>query len=438
MHDHHKEHGKESGRLRRIFTATHGFFATPRGVLAGTALLATTALTAPAGAAALMLAGGLYMLSRAGDLMMDNVELLGTKTKINPLMLGVGLGALHSLPELLVAAQSVAVGAESVAMGNLIGANVAHVFLILGAAAAIGGGIKSINGAGWKYNMIAMGGATVGFAAMLATNMFTPLAGFAMAGLAAAYVAGNYLVAKKDSKTLGIAAEKLIHNHDHGDEHGDEHGDCDHEHDHEHDHSHHHKPASTWQSMTLAAAGLGALAYAAHVAVDGAKTMSAGIGMSEAVIGTLAVAIGTSLPELVTSLKAARRGNTGLAVGNVLGCNIFNILFVGSALAWANTTVPAALGTGSALGLFNLAALGASAALMTATLSTGKGGITKRQGIGALGLYGAWFTANVAMGGDALHTSHNMLEKEAPTIYAVNEKTERRTVRFSSLSIDNF
>lgn len=178
--------------------------------------------------------------------------------------------------------------------------------------------------------------------------------------------------------------------------------------------------------MTLAAAGLGALAYAAHVAVDGAKTMSAGMGMSEAVIGTLAVAIGTSLPELVTSLKAARRGNTGLAVGNVLGCNIFNILFVGSALAWANTTVPAALGTGSALGIFNLAALGASAALMTATLSTGKGGITKRQGIGALGLYGAWFAANVAMGGDALHTAHRNPENTPPATYVAEAKIVRK------------
>lgn len=411
-HEHAHAPAKTRGPLSRAFAAAAGFTRTPRGMLVTTALLATTALVTPllgttVGAGLLMI-GGLAMLTRASDVMLDSTEKLGSRFKINPMMLGVGLGALHSLPELMVAASSVWAGAESIAMGNLIGANVAHVFLILGAAAAIGGGIKSGKGLSWKYNMAAMAGATLGYGALLATNNFNTMTGLMMLGLGAAYVGGNVLVARKDAQALGLKPEDLIHSHDHGDhEHDHEHehhGDCD------HDHSHaHHQPdekSSVWKPALWSLAGFSALAYTAHLSVDAAVRFAGGIGFSEAVIGTLAVAIGTSLPELATSVRAAQRGNTALAVGNVLGCNIFNILFIGGALAMANTAVPAAFGLSSGLGAFNLAALGASAGLMTATLTANRGGIKRWQGYAAMGLYGAWCLANVLMGGnDALHTA---------------------------------
>ena len=434
-HHHDDNHApvKQHGPLRRAFTAASGFTRTPRGVLVTTALLATTALVTPllgttVGAGLLMI-GGLAMLTRASDVMLDSTEKLGGRFKINPLMLGVGLGALHSLPELMVAASSVWAGAESIAMGNLIGANVAHVFLILGAAAAIGNGIKSGKGLSWKYNMLAMAGATLGYGALLATNSFNTMTGLMMLGLGAAYVGGNVLVARKDAQTLGLKPEDLIHSHDHGDhdhdhdhghDHEHEHGEhCDHGHGHEHEHEHHHEPAkkfSLWQPALWSLAGFSALAYTAHLSVDAAVRFAGGIGFSEAVIGTLAVAIGTSLPELTTSVRAAQRGNTALAVGNVLGCNIFNILFIGGALAMANTAVPAAFGLSSGLGAFNLAALGASAGLMTATLTANRGGIKRWQGYAAMGLYGAWCLANVLMGGnDALHTAQENRPETAIT-----------------------
>ncbi len=423
-HDHDHQHGHDHkhttpaqprGGLSRAFTAASAFTRTPRGVLITTALLATTALVTPLlgttiGAGLLML-GGLAMLSRASDVMLDSTEQLGGRFKINPMLLGVGLGALHSLPELMVAASSVWAGAESIAMGNLIGANVAHVFLILGAAAAIGGGIKSGKGLSWKYNMTAMAGATLGYGALLATNSFNTMTGLMMLGLGAAYVGGNVLVARRDAKTLGLKPEDLIHSHDHGD-HDHEH--CDHDHD--HDHHHHDEPAqkqSILKPALIGAAGFAALAYTAHLSVDAAVRFAGGIGFSEAVIGTLAVALGTSLPELTTSVRAAQRGNTSLAVGNVLGCNIFNILFIGGALAMANTAVPAAFGLSTGLGAFNLAALGASAGLMVTTLTANRGGIKRWQGYAAMGLYGAWCAVNVALGGqDSLHA----VQQEKPAI----------------------
>lgn len=397
-HNHDHAHEKPAPSLRGAFRSASGYTRTPGGVMVMTALLATTALVTPLlgttiGAGLLML-GGLAMLTRSSDIMLESTEQIGAGFKINPMLLGVGLGVLHSVPELMVAASSVWNGAESIAMGNLIGANVAHVFLILGAAAAIGGGIAAGKGLSWKYNMTAMAGATLGFGAMLATNGFNTITGLALLGLGAAYSVGNIFVARRDAKTLGVKAEDLLHSHDHGHDHHDHH--CEHEHEHGHDH---HKPASFLRPALWAAAGFGALAYTAHLSVDAAVRFATGAGVSEAVIGTLAVAIGTSLPELTTSVRAAQRGNTALAVGNVLGCNIFNILFIGGALAMANTAVPAAFGLSSGLGAFNLAALGASAGLMTATLTANRGGIKRWQGFAAMGLYGAWCAVNVALGG---------------------------------------
>ncbi len=75
-------------------------------------------------------------------------------------------------------------------------------------------------------------------------------------------------------------------------------------------------------------AGLGAIVLGGHLAVDGATSIARLFGISETIIGLTIVAIGTSLPELVTSIIATRRGEHSIAIGNVIGSNLFNILFI--------------------------------------------------------------------------------------------------------------
>jgi Ca2+/Na+ antiporter len=252
--------------------------------------------------------------------------------------------------------------------------------------------------------MAAMAGATLGFGGLLAFNALTPLAGIGMVGLAAAYLGANYLIARKDSKALDIPIDKLIHDHSHCSGHG-----------HDHHHSHAPKKNQALPQGAWAAAGLGSLVLAADMVVGSASTVAANTGVSQGLIGALAVALGTSLPEFVINIQAARRGNTEMAVGNVLGCNIFNILFVGGVLSLAGAGVPPAFGPGTSFGLFNLAALGASAGLMTATLATNKGGIKKWQGYAALGLYAGYCAATAALGG----YQHGIAEKApGPAIIA--------------------
>lgn len=85
---------------------------------------------------------------------------------------------------------------------------------------------------------------------------------------------------------------------------------------------------SAWRAVLLVAAGLACLVIGSNVFVDNASAIARSIGVSDAVIGLTIVACGTSLPELATSVVAARRGDSGIAIGNVLGSNVFNILMI--------------------------------------------------------------------------------------------------------------
>jgi cation:H+ antiporter len=363
------------------------------GALMGTTALVSPLLTTTLGAGAVC-AAALWLLVTSGDMTLNNIRALGQKMNLSTLTMGLGLGALASLPELMVTLRSAFTGATEIGIGNLVGANVAHVFLILGATAAIAG-IKPGKGLGWKFNMAAMTGATLGFAGLLAGNMLTPFAGAGMVALAAAYLGGNYYIAHRDAKKLNVPVDKLLHDHSH--HHGHGHG-------HDHDHGHDHGPKKEragggWMMGLWTLAGLGSLLYSADVVVDTASAIALNTGVSAAVIGSLGVALGSALPEGVISVKSALRGDTEMAVGNILGCNIFNILFVGGALSLANAQVPASFGPGTTLGLFNLAALGTSAVLMSTALTLGKGALKKWQGYAGLAIYGAYCATVATLGG---------------------------------------
>ena len=88
------------------------------------------------------------------------------------------------------------------------------------------------------------------------------------------------------------------------------------------------KAKPMWKLLLATILGLLLVVWGSDVTVDAAKAIARGLGISERVIGLTVVALGTSLPELVTSVTAAKRGNAGIAIGNIVGSNIFNILFV--------------------------------------------------------------------------------------------------------------
>lgn len=186
----------------------------------------------------------------------------------------------------------------------------------MGLTAAIAGVSKG-SGLGWKFNTLAMTGTTLGFAAQMAMGNLSRPAGAAMCALTALYLYGSYKVSEKDMKTAPASSEE-------GGETLE---------------PLHPEKVATWLNTVWGAAGLGGLIFSADMLVKSAMQVGPGLGLNPAVIGTLAVAMGTSLPELMVNVKSALKGKTDIAVGNILGSNVFNILGVGGALALANTAM---------------------------------------------------------------------------------------------------
>jgi cation:H+ antiporter len=147
-----------------------------------------------------------------------------------------------------------------------------------------------------------------------------------------------------------------------------------------------------WRIAAFLLLGLGALLAGAQLLVTGATGIARGLGVSETVIGLTVVAVGTSLPELATSVTAARRGEAGLALGNILGSNVFNIFAIlGLTALIVPIPVPEGL-TSVDLALFAASALALIGFLFVGRIGRG-GGLVLLAGYAG---YVAWLAVNSA------------------------------------------
>lgn len=249
----------------------------------------------------LYLVVGLILLSGGADYLIRGAVAIATSLNISPLVVGLTVVALGtSLPELVVCVRAAMEGAAGIAVGNVVGSNIANILLILGAGALIFPITANRNH--FLRDSAIMLGATAIFVALSLTGSFTFIPGAVMVVLLLAFLLFSYIQGKKH----GIDDLGLI---DLGDV----------------------EPeiivpmlkASVW-----VAGGLIAVAVGAELLVNGATTLARGLGVSEEVIGLTMVAVGTSLPELAAVAAAARKRHTDIVLGNVMGSNIFNILGV--------------------------------------------------------------------------------------------------------------
>lgn len=390
------------GRLRSVFSKVAGYLkkdpiqpaAIITSILLGTTALATpvmgTALTA-----GLAMVAGFYLLTKTSDTVINSAQSIGKKMGMKPLLLGVILGAVTSMPELFVSINSVMNGEAGLGIGNIVGSNIANLLLILGATATIGK-LKS-TGKSWKFNTLAMAGATAGFGLTLATGSLSLPVGIGALALLGAYMYGFYKHQKKDEeadKKAGIVPEKEPDTTD--------------------------DKMPKWFNTAMGVAGVAGLVTAAGFVVKSASATATLLGVPPAIVGALAVAIGTSLPELMVNVKAALRGKSEMAIGNVVGSNIFNILMVGGTLALAKTAVPIDFGLESNLGMLNLGAFAASAALATAAFLKNKGGLKRWHGVAALGLYAAFTVASLSLGGSGAEAA-DILPSAADTTNTITQ-----------------
>ncbi len=236
----------------------------------------------------LLVLGGFIALLFGGDYLVRGAVSFAQRWGVSPMVIGLTLvGFGTSMPELLTSLQAAFAGAPGIAVGNVIGSNIANILLILGTAALIAPITVS-------RDTFARDGAVL----VAATGLCIALA------LTGSFSRGNSVVF-----LIGLGGFLFLALRG---------GNSDEE-----------LPPAT-SSLALAAAmfigGLLVTLLGAKLLVVGAVGMARGFGVSEAVIGLTVVAIGTSLPELVTSVVAARKGHSDIALGNIIGSNIFNIL----------------------------------------------------------------------------------------------------------------
>ena len=264
--------------------------------------------------AVLAILAGLTLLAVGGEGLVRGAVGLAARAKVSPLVIGLTvLAAGTSAPELAVGIQAVADDRDGLLIGNVVGSNIANVLLILGISAIIMPLVVRTRAV--FIDLPVMIGAT-GLTWLLASDGTIGTAdAIALLGILVAFTTWSIRYSRRNYR----AAEEPV------------------------DAAEGMKRKRSWALDAAALAiGLTVLIAGARLLVSGAVEVARDLGMSEEVIGLTVLAVGTSLPEIVTSLVAAVRGEKELAVGNVVGSNILNLLGVLS----ISSLVGAAIGTG--------------------------------------------------------------------------------------------
>ena len=239
-----------------------------------------------------LLAVGFVMLVKGSDWFVDGAASIAAKFRIPQIIIGLTIVAMGtSAPEAAVSITAASAGSADITVGNIVGSNILNVLIILGLSAAIIA--VPISKSTQKVDapfMIAISGI---FLALGWDGVITRLDGVILLVLFVSYI--SYMI------------WEALHSNEEAEEI---------------------KDMKIWQMILATLGGLALVVWGADVAVDAATELATIFGMSERFIGLTVVALGTSLPELFTSVTAARKGNADIAIGNIVGSNLFNILFV--------------------------------------------------------------------------------------------------------------
>lgn len=235
----------------------------------------------------ILFALGLVALFFGGEYLVRGASGIARAFRLSPMVIGltiVGFGT--SAPEMLVSVQAALAGQPAIAIGNVLGSNIANILLILGLSAVIAPLLIPVRKIWRDLGFMLLASATIWV--MLLDGNVSRLDGLILLAGLAAFVAVAFVT--------GAAGPE------------DETG-----------------TTPLWLSAVQTVAGLVVLVIGARLLVDSATEIARAFGISEAVIGLTIVAVGTSLPEFATSVIAAIRKQTEIAVGNIVGSNIFNI-----------------------------------------------------------------------------------------------------------------
>lgn len=260
------------------------------------------------GLTAFYLVLGLLLLLGGAEFLVKGAAGLATRLGVSPFLIGLTLvGFGTSSPELVASLEGAFQGYPGIALGNVVGSNIANILLILGISGLVFPLVCDRDALKRDGTMMLIAAAAL-IAACL-TGVLSREAGFLFLAGLALYLIYTYRADKKGMDGGGAlhAAEAEFVTSG--------------------------RPLGVVLELGMAAGGLVALVCGASLLVDSAVEIAAGLGISDSVIGLTLVAVGTSLPELATSVLAAFRRKADIAIGNVIGSNIFNVLGIAGVVA---------------------------------------------------------------------------------------------------------
>jgi cation:H+ antiporter len=245
----------------------------------------------------ILLGIGLAILLAGGKLLVDGASGLALKLGLSPGLVGLTIVALGtSAPELLVSISAALKGNSDIAVGNVVGSNIANISLVLGIAAVVFPIVihRSILKLDYLFTVIS----ALLFFGLSYNNIISRAEGFLLVALLIALNIYFFKKIKNSDKGLDNEEELDIH------------------------------PMGLPKASIYLLLGIVGLYFGAEMFVNNAVDISINFGISERVIGVTVIAVGTSLPELITSVLAAVNKKTDIAIGNILGSNIMNILAI--------------------------------------------------------------------------------------------------------------
>lgn len=241
----------------------------------------------------LMTLGGLVALIVGAEIMVRGAVELALRARISPLVVGLTVVSLGtSAPELLVSLVAAMKGSSALAVGNVVGSNISNISLVLGAAILVYP--ITVDRDAYRIHWPVMMVVSLLFTALLWDDTIARWEGVVFVGLLVAYIAWMIWSSRRASGQPGTKAVQVS--------------------------------TPLWRSLLFVVVGVAGLALGAEWFVEGAVRIAESLGVSKQMIGVTVVAIGTSLPELVTSLMAAFRKQSDISMGNLIGSNIFNLL----------------------------------------------------------------------------------------------------------------
>ena len=246
----------------------------------------------------LIIVVGIALVLWGADRLTDGAVAVAEKMKMPQIVIGLTIVAMGtSMPEFCVSLISALKGTSDLAVGNIVGSNIFNALLIVGVSALVAP-MTIMETTVRKDIPFALVASALLLIMCLDGNISRLDAGI----LFVMFLIFMYMTLK-GAKKQGADAEEAIEGEGK-------------------------KPMATWLSVVWILVGLICLIGGSNLFVEGATAVATNLGVSEAVIGLTIVAGGTSLPELATSVVSARKGNSGIAIGNALGSNVFNILAI--------------------------------------------------------------------------------------------------------------